>query len=62
MTTYYAAQLGIALSVVDSKANYTREIEGNVKKQQTPQEESIETTIHTHERSENIVLRQRLIS
>ncbi len=27
MTTYYAAQLGIALSVVDSKASYIRDQE-----------------------------------
>lgn len=31
MSTYYAAQLGIALSVVDSKANY---IEENRKRRQ----------------------------
>jgi hypothetical protein len=33
MTTYYAAQLGIALSVVDSKASYIREEESRKKKQ-----------------------------
>lgn len=33
MTTYYAAQLGIALSVVDSKASYIREEEESRKKQ-----------------------------
>jgi hypothetical protein len=34
MTTYYAAQLGIALSVVDSKASYIREEESRKKKKQ----------------------------
>lgn len=33
MTTYYAAQLGIALSVVDSKASYIREEEESRKRQ-----------------------------
>lgn len=35
MTTYYAAQLGIALSVVDSKANYIQEEEKRIKLEQT---------------------------
>lgn len=33
MSTYYAAQLGIALSVVDSKASYIREEEESRKTQ-----------------------------
>lgn len=40
MTTYYAAQLGIALSVVDSKATYIKEEEARKveakKKDQAP--------------------------
>ena len=32
MTTYYAAQLGIALSVVDSKASYIRDQEEQEKR------------------------------
>ncbi len=31
MSTYYAAQLGIALSVVDSKATYIQEEETRIK-------------------------------
>lgn len=41
MSTYYAAQLGIALSVVDSKANF---IEENQKRKQL-MEESFKTDL-----------------
>lgn len=43
MSTYYAAQLGIALSVVDSKASYIKEEEGRKRKQLL--DESIKTDI-----------------
>ena len=42
MTTYYAAQLGIALSVVDSKDSYMKEREAS-QKQKLLLDESIKT-------------------
>ncbi len=44
MTTYYAAQLGIALSVVDSRASYFKEKEESQKQSQLLNE-SVKTSV-----------------